>query len=299
MAMTFDAYLMVDWSARAEPQMGENSIWWGLARRQKGSTEVAEPYNPPTRCMAAGGIWKTLVDLMMSKQTVLVGFDFPYGYPAGFARALGLHGARWLAVWRELGRSVRDGARNENDRFGIAASLNKRVSGGAAPFWACPEGQAWEYLTPTRDFDFPVAGLREYRVTESRIRGPQSAWKLFGIGSVGSQALLGIPYVHALRFDPELRSVSRVWPFDTGFCLPERRPGEAMIVHAEIWPGIVDCDGEDHDINDARQVMALARHFAELDSKGDLGPLFGPPIGLTRSELTTAEREEGWILGVQ
>ena len=35
-------------------------------------------------------------------ERVLVGFDFPYGYPAGFAAALDLTGPPWLAVWRYL-----------------------------------------------------------------------------------------------------------------------------------------------------------------------------------------------------
>lgn len=144
-------------------------------------------------------------------------------------------------------------------------------------------------------FDYPVNGLQEKRETEKRASGTQPAWKLSGNGSVGSQALVGIPRLHELRFDPELCAVSKIWPFETGFKLPSR--GEVAIVHAEIWPSLVDFDHEPHPIKDARQVMALAKHLAKLDAEGELAALFEMPDGLTDTESVL--REEGWILGVR
>ena len=63
-------------------------------------------------------------------------------------------------------------------------------------------------------------------------------WKLFYNGSVGSRALVGIPVVNSLRDDPQLQALSRVWPFGAG--VPMSPMGPPSILHAEIWPSIVD-----------------------------------------------------------
>jgi len=61
------------------------------------------------------------------QRRVIVGVDFPLGYPAGTAAALGLAGCEpWLARWRHLAASIHDGERKENDRLTVAASLNAR-----------------------------------------------------------------------------------------------------------------------------------------------------------------------------
>ncbi len=83
----FDAYIMVDWSASSSPCQGKDSVW--IAQWRRGS-ESTEPINPRTRQLA----FEALVDLLRGHvragSRVLVGFDFPYGYPAGFAEAIGL-----------------------------------------------------------------------------------------------------------------------------------------------------------------------------------------------------------------
>jgi hypothetical protein len=61
----------------------------------------------------------------------------------------------------------------------------------------------------------------------------QPIWKLFGNGSVGGQALLGIPRLSALRNDEVLEPVFRVWPFETGF---ERCPvGQTATTESYMW----------------------------------------------------------------
>ena len=78
---------------------------------------------------------------MARGERVLLGFDFPFGYPAGFAARLGLVRA---ALARRLGRDRRaccdDSEDNRNNRFTIAAEFNRRVSDGCFPFWGCPAG---------------------------------------------------------------------------------------------------------------------------------------------------------------
>src|SRR3954465_1908311 len=83
---------------------------------------------------------------------------------------------------------------------------------GAYPFWGCPSGCESTTLTSTKGLH---GRLAERRLTD--LGNMQPIWKLYGNGSVGSQALVGIPHVTALRNDPVLGPVSRVWPFEAAF----------------------------------------------------------------------------------
>ncbi len=113
-----------------------------------------------------------------------------------------------------------------------------------------------------------------------------------GAGSVGSQALTGIPVVEALRDHP-VSPVSRVWPFETG--LSVHRETGPRIVHAEIWPGAVPLNPALHPVRDAAQVLTLARHLAALDRAGTLARWFTPRLDPQQTGIVI--REEGWILG--
>jgi hypothetical protein len=266
----FDAYVAVDWSASSIPKRGRDSIW--LCRH--GSS----PKNPSTRHEAIQRVRELLEQLVAEGKRVLVGFDFPYGYPRGFADLIAPGtGPPWRRTWDALVRLVRDDERNVNNRFEVAAELN--VDGG--PFWGCPGTQVQGGLTVKRGISFPHKGLQEFRAVERVVRGVQSAWKLGGVGSVGSQALLGIPRVASLRDDPALSPASAVWPFEP--------IDEAQIVHVEIWPGLVEPTA--HAVRDAAQVEALVGHWARLDEVGELRPLFEAPH--------SASTEEGWIFGVR
>jgi hypothetical protein len=261
----FDTYVAVDWSASSRPKYGPDSIWSCVAGH--------EPENHGTRHEATERLRSLLRREASAGRRVLVGFDFPYAYPSGFAP--------WRRLWDMLVEAIEDDARNANNRFDVAASLNV----GPGPFWGCPASRACATLTTKRTVRFPYQGLAEFREVERRVRGVQSVWKLGGAGSVGSQALLGIPRVASLRDDAELSSVSAVWPFETGFDVPA-----AQVVHVEIWPGLVE--RLSHPVKDAGQVAAVVRHWQELDETGRLAPLFRPAG--TPPEL---EREEGWIFG--
>lgn len=134
-------------------------------------------------------------------------------------------------------------------------------------------------------------------MAERRLPGTQDSWKLYGKGSVGSQALVGIPRVVALRDDVALAPVSRVWPFETGFTAPITLKNGPFILHAEIWPGVVPIETDLHQVRDAAQVLTLARHFAALDDADQLARLFAQPNDLTPNEVEACAEEEGWILG--
>lgn len=309
----FDLYLCIDWSGRGTPsprRPAADALWIG----QRGAEgEISETYHR-TREACTEDLRQRLREHAAAGRRVLLGFDFSLGYPAGLATALGHAGAAapWLCVWRELARHIHDDGANGNNRFEIAGALNRRVRGESeeatdtpcGPFWGCPPRRTVAGLAP-RSPGFPyalngVGALERWRLTDRRVRGVQEAWKLLGTGSVGSQALLGIPRLLQLREDPYLRAVSRVWPFETGFTarpVPERGPS---ILFTEIWPGLVrdrlDCTLA---IKDQAQVRAVAAWAAEEDAGGRLGIWFDRPAGLAEPEIGAVEKEEGWILGAR
>src|SRR5216683_690141 len=139
----FDTFVMVDWSAATVPRTGRDSIWicW---RDATGERLV----NPATRHAAKSLLSDWLTTAMSQNARVLIGFDFPFGYPAGFAARLGLSGLPWRAVWDEIARLLHDDEHNANNRFDVADGLNQRVSGGLFPFWGCPLASARAYLGP-------------------------------------------------------------------------------------------------------------------------------------------------------
>ena len=297
-ARIFDAYVIVDWSAAATPRTGADSIW--ICLREHDGSDVRQRYwNPSTRTGAMALLADVLSDLVARDRVVLVGFDFAFGYPAGFAARLQRGRADWQAVWQEVARSVEDDANNANNRFHVAADLNQRISGEAFPFWNCPEAAVRPMLAASKPQGFGNATIAAFRWTDRAGPGPKSVWQLFGAGSVGSQTLLGIAHLERLRRHPWLEGRVRVWPFDTGLLAIER-PGvdDWRILFAEVYPSMLPDHPSEDGVKDLRQVRRLARHFARLDGEGRLTRLFAGPADLAVDERRRIETEEGWILGI-
>src|SRR6266508_3398551 len=161
----FDAYFIVDWSAASVPAMGADSVWWALLRWAEPEPSL-ETGNCRTRLSLAAEL-TALLRGPLAGQRVLVGFDFPLGYPRGFAAALG-HGGppekAWSAVWTTLRELGRDDAENANNRFEVAAKLNSQVSGGFGPFFGRPKSvppHVAAHLSPRQQgsFEFPLRTL--------------------------------------------------------------------------------------------------------------------------------------------
>lgn len=236
---------------------------------------------------------------------VLIGFDFAYGYPHGLAEALGLTGSEppWRRIWKELASRIQDAENNANNRFQVAADLNALM--GVNVFWGCPPGQVYETLFPTST-PFPVEvrpglQLSKYRLTDGVLRrrgktGIQEGWKISYPGSVGGQILTGIPVLEKIRFASDLEPISRVWPFETGFTSEPVPSVGPFILHAEIWPGILD-QLDTTGIRDQVQVRELARLLRQWDESGRLGEHFDRPKNLTDEEVRVSVDQEGWILG--
>jgi len=295
--MLFDAYLMVDWSASSVPKRGADSIWYALLLRDGTQLREAALANPPTRAQAADGLGHVLAGLVAEGRRTLCGFDFPNAYSAGFAAAAGFAGEPWRAVRDGIAGLVEDAADNRNNRFAVAAELNRRVSGARFPFWNCPPGHAGPHLGPTKPAGYGER-FAERRLCEAHVPRAQPCWKLYTTGSVGGQALLGIPVQRALALAPELGTATRTWPFETGFGPPD--DGRCRIVLAEVypslWPEIARPALAPGEVKDAAQVRLTARRLAERDLAGRLSAdLAGPPLDAARRRVV--EREEGWILG--
>jgi len=294
----FNAYLMVDWSANSTPKHGADSIWYCLLVREADRLVISALANPGTRHAAIGEIRELLIAMVEQQATTLVGFDFPYSYPTGFADALGLRGlVPWQSTWTELCQHIQDLPNNSNNRFEVAAEFNHRISGEASPFWGCSERFESSNLSRYKPLN---SLLPEFRLTDRwGTNRPQSVWKLAGAGSVGGQTLLGIPCISALRNDPRLAAVSTVWPFETGLTQPIRGDeGKWLILHAEIYPSLIEVQRGPDEIKDKVQVRELAKYFARADDAGALSRmLLGPPT-LMKSQRQQIVAEEGWILGV-
>ncbi len=302
MARLFNAYVMVDWSGSSVPKKGADSIWIGVLKRDIRFQPIFESFNPATRAEAEAQLRTVLADLRRRNDRALIGFDFPLGYPTGFAAALKLEGDQpWRAIWSYLQAHVVDKKDNVNNRATVAARFNRLISNGPRPFWGTPRAaDATSTLSKTKPADH-LAGMREFRHAELATRGKgkggaKTVWQLTGNGSVGSQALLGIPAVARLK--AELGDKVLVWPFESGWraLTPSDLEGRECVL-AEIYPSLVKAEPLAGEIADAAQVRSLAYHFARLDEQGKLAALFGPDKAVTPEMRDEVQHEEGWILG--
>src|SRR5690606_35669053 len=149
---------------------------------------------------------------------VLVGFDFNLGYPKGTAERLKLSGTPWSAMWKFIASNVVDKPDNTNNRYQVAAQMNRLMTDQPRPPWGPPAHQAQRWLTTTK----PPAGagddIPDFRATEDAARKgklqPKSVWQMHGAGAVGGQTLVGIPAVRRLLESLDVSGA--VWPFGTG-----------------------------------------------------------------------------------
>ena len=100
-------------------------------------------------------------------------------------------------MWDFLGANVVDKPNNVNNRFAVAAKMNRLMTGEAKPFWGCPANDAQTWLSPTK----PTGSLEglpaQFRAADLATHGrgkggAKPVWQIFGNGTVGSQAIVGI-----------------------------------------------------------------------------------------------------------
>jgi hypothetical protein len=292
----FNAYVMVDWSAAAAPKTGKDSVWIGVMKRDIRFRLSFEAFNPPTRSQGEAKLREVLADLRRRSERALIGFDFPLGYPQGTAAALKLTPPDWRGLWTFLAANVVDKADNTNNRFAVAAKMNRLMTDEARPFWGAGQKDAQRWLSTTKPAEHGPDLPPPLRLAEQRAKGAKTVWQLMGAGSVGGQAIMGIPAVK--RLADELGPRALVWPFQTGWPAPDAAALEGVeALICEVYPALTPARAEPGEVPDRAQVRALCEHYARLDEQGRIGPAFEPPKGVALEDVAAVEAEEGWILG--
>jgi molybdopterin molybdotransferase len=274
----FDTFLVVDWSAAKgrKTRPTSDAIWLGIVR----DGIAQEPEFCATRIAAEARIVALIASEQAAGRRLLAGFDFPFGYPQGFARHVtGTDDP--FAVWDWIGARITDTEKGENNRFDVAEDLNALFDGDG-PFWAKPNKVDWPGI-PFRKAAVRFAPMAERRACDLEAKASSSCFQLFNPPTVGGQMLMGLPMLNRLRQIPGVA----VWPFEAW--------QEAPAVLAEIWPGVIEpavkaalaTAGPDA-IRDRAQVGLLALALSRLSAS----ELYG-----LMSDLPDAAGEEGWILG--
>ncbi|MGC1494812.1 MAG: gephyrin-like molybdotransferase Glp [Sulfitobacter sp.] len=264
----FDTIVMVDWSGGndrgAKPV--KDAIWAGVTRLGVAD----EPVYLRNRHVAEAWLADLFGAELKAGRRVLAGFDFPFGYPAGFCRAL-TGGDDPLALWDWFEARISD-APDGNNRFNVAAEINRTHGRGRGPFWGTTF-QNREFEGLARNKDAYVNPFAERRLCEGQASGAFTCWQLAYTGAVGSQIMMGLPVLARLRRDFPVA----VWPFE---------PLDAEIAFVEIWPSLTVTGAPDGMIKDAFQVGEVARQVAGLSTA-------------KLSEILDVDApEEGWIFGL-
>lgn len=260
---------MVDWSGGNDrgPRPCRDAIWACALRN--GAAEA--PIYLRNRQLAEDWLSRLIENELSSGRRLFLGFDFPFGYPAGFAKAL-TGSADPLGLWDWFADRIEDSPK-ANNRFDIAGLIN-RMLGGQGPFWANALKRDINGLPRTKaDYSNPFP---DRRAVEHLAKGSFTCWQLAGAGAVGSQVMMGLPVLARLR-----RRFARdiaVWPFE---------PLEKPVALVEIWPSLTLGQPPAGVIKDAWQVQQVA---LELAAK---------PVAELERLLNVRAPEEGWILGVE
>tara|TARA_R110002051_G_scaffold1008_12_gene5067 strand:+ start:18931 stop:20982 length:2052 start_codon:yes stop_codon:yes gene_type:complete len=261
----FDTVVMVDWSGGHDRGSSPkaDAIWAGVAGQN--------PIYFRNRQLVEVWLHDFFETERSAGRRVLAGFDFPFGYPAGFAEAV-TGSDDPFALWDWFARHITDQP-DTNNRFDIAGQLNA-IFDGVGPFWGNLLGREITDL-PRKGSTRTCTRFAERRLVENHAKGSFTCWQMSGAGAVGSQVMMGLPVLHRLRkaFAGDLS----VWPFENA---------DAPIVIAEIWPSLFSSTPPEGIIKDAYQVQTLATYFADMDAT-TLGTL-----------MDASAPEEGWILGL-
>lgn len=277
--MTFDSFIVVDWSGGNDrgPTPKKDAIWAAVVR----GGEVQPSQYLRNRQIAEAWLFDVLTAEIAAGRRALVGFDFPFGYPHGFAKAV-TGSDDPLVLWDWFAQNLTD-TPESNNRYALADSLNQRFP-ETGPFWFNGSSQDLAHL-PRKGRDVGKTGFASKRLCETLAKGAFSCWQMGGAGAVGSQVMTGMASLSRLR--ARLAGQISVWPF---------QPLASPIALVEVWPSLYAADVRaamrPGDIKDEVQVRLLAARLAQAQSKGVLD-------GMLKAAPPVARRDEGWILGVE
>ena len=155
--MSIDTIIAIDWSARSKPSAKKpvkDAIYLCAQRRGQ---PIAHPLYFRTRRAVMQHLYALLETEMTAGRKTFVGFDFSLGYPQGFAKAL-TGKPEAMAVWDWLTERIEDAPDNSNNRFEVAAEINKIFAGPALSFRAAQ--MAWPTLSGLADRRVQTAAAR-------------------------------------------------------------------------------------------------------------------------------------------
>jgi len=298
-ARLFDAYIVVDWTAAEGKKTGDQTLWVGVVKRDARFRFAYESHNPATRSEGEQLLRTLLADLAKKGQRVLLAFDFGLGLPRGTAKALGLAGEPWAALWKFMASNVVDKADNTNNRFAVAAKMNRLMTNEARPFWGAPARFAQTWMSTTK----PEGGYGdtpEFRLTEKAARKkggkPAAVWQMHGASTMGGQTLLGMAMVK--RLVDELGPSVAAWPFGTGWRALGKDDVEPLsVLVAETHTPLFAGKAEPGEARTAAAVRITAQALSRADEKDELAALFAPPKGTSEKDVAAVQLEEGWMLG--
>lgn len=301
MARLFDSYVMVDWSAASKPATGADSIWIGALTPDSRLKLAFKATNPATRAKAMEELSDLLARCLKRGDRVLVGVDFPLGFPAGTSEALKLKGDPWRGIRDFLLKEMKDKPDNSNNRFALAARMNRLISNGPFPFWGCSKKDELTTLSIKKSREHGKGDIAEFRIVENvaletKKSRPQPVWKIAYAGAIGGQTMTGIPAIERLR---EKFPALKVWPFDIPLAkLDNETMGDARVVVAEVLTSLNATNQQASEIRDEAQVRSLCEALAERDANGKLAAMFAGEAKLTDAQKAAVTLEEGWILGI-
>lgn len=266
----FDTFVAVDWSGGndtgAKPR--KDAIWAGVVR----SGIPQDPVYLRNRIEAEAWIANLIQAELAARRRVLIGFDFPFGYPTGFAEAL-TGEVDPFGVWDWFEARIRDTPK-ANNRFDLAGEINLGLGDGIGPFWAngLPNRDIPGLPRTKVDYGNPFPDKRR---SENHAKGAFTCWQMAGAGAVGSQTFMGLPVLSRLR--KRFAGQVSVWPFE---------PLDTPVAFLEIWPSLTVTSAPEDMIKDAWQVTEVARQISAL----------APDVLTTMLDVTPSE--EGWIFGL-
>ena len=269
----FDTFVMVDWSGGNQRPVkpSADAIWACIVRHG----QAEEPVYLRHRGLAERWLNGLIETELAAGRRLCLGFDFPFGYPAGFARAV-TGSDDPLALWDWFEARIED-TPTKNNRFDLAGEINRQF-GGTGPFWANGLKRDIDGLGRTKaGYDNPFP---DRRVVEGLAKGSFTCWQMAGAGAVGSQVMMGLPVLARLR--RRFAGQVAVWPFEAL---------DVPVALVEIWPSLInpavaqEMQQLTAPIKDAVQVRLVALALAGLDP------------ALFRRMLDVDAPLEGWILG--
>ncbi len=292
----FNGYIMVDWSAASSRTTGKDSIW---VAELIGNVNNVILTNYPTRSCFLKYLKGKMEEATKNKKRLLIGFDFPFGYPANaYGKFIFKDCNDWKDLWKLISTNIKDDIKNYknwNNRFYVASDFNKCFPDNKGPFWGHPTGKnhdgQYPYLENEKPKIYSEKLISEFRLVEKKLgektgKQAKSVWQLFCGVTVGSQTLMGIPILNKLHKEFDCA----VWPFD----LINEDPKKQFVL-AEIYPSIWRRQKK-HPIKDADQVYTVAKNIAYLDETNTLKNLLQAPH--IHSKKDDIIKKEGWILGV-